>query len=195
MKFFFIIIIIFSFQSLVKSDEINDFDIEGFSIGTSLLNFMTEKEIKASKKYYEKNGYPKNKRYYTVGYDKLEIYEGLDIYLKRGDNKYIIRTISGFLFINKNKCLLKKAEIVGELRSIFSNTKEVTYEDVPHSYDLTGETKQFQTAFLIENDELKDHIRVECTDWSKKLEKKWADNLSVAAFSSEVLKWMADGYN
>ena len=44
---------------------------------------------------------------------------------------------------------------------------------------------------------MRDQIRVECTDWSKKYEKKnnWKDNLGVSAISSEILQWFAAGYN
>ena len=37
--FLLILIIIFSFQSSTKIDDITDFEIEGMSIGDSLLNF------------------------------------------------------------------------------------------------------------------------------------------------------------
>ena len=43
-----VLILTFSFQTLVKADDIRDFQIEGMSIGDSLLNFMSEVEIKDS---------------------------------------------------------------------------------------------------------------------------------------------------
>ena len=39
------IIIIFSLQLWAKADDIRDFEIEGMSIGDSLLNFMSNDEI------------------------------------------------------------------------------------------------------------------------------------------------------
>ena len=41
-----ILILTFSFQSLTKADDIRDFEIEGMSIGDSLLDFMSITEIK-----------------------------------------------------------------------------------------------------------------------------------------------------
>ena len=35
-------ILILSFQSLTKADDISDFEIEGISIGDSLLNFFNK---------------------------------------------------------------------------------------------------------------------------------------------------------
>ena len=40
-----ILILTINFQSLSKANDIRDFEIEGMSIGDSLLDFFTEKEI------------------------------------------------------------------------------------------------------------------------------------------------------
>ena len=102
--FLSILIIIFNLQSLTKADDIRDFEIEGISVGDSLLDYMSKKDIKSSKR-----NYLKNKKYYVVGYDEnLENYTQVDVYLKSGDNKYVVRTISGVLFMNVNDCLIKK---------------------------------------------------------------------------------------
>ena len=45
-NFLLILILILSFQSWTKADDIRDFQIEGMSIGDSLLNFVSKKEIK-----------------------------------------------------------------------------------------------------------------------------------------------------
>ena len=41
-----IIILTLSFQTLTKADDIRDFEIEGMSIGDSLLDHFNEKDIK-----------------------------------------------------------------------------------------------------------------------------------------------------
>ena len=46
MKIFLsILILIISFQSLTKADDIRDFEIEGISIGDSLLSFGSKDQI------------------------------------------------------------------------------------------------------------------------------------------------------
>ena len=40
-----IFILTFSFQTLTKADDISEFQIEGISIGDSLLDYFTKKEI------------------------------------------------------------------------------------------------------------------------------------------------------
>ena len=53
--FLTIIVLIFSLQSWTKADDIRDFQIEGMSIGDSLLDYFTKNEIKKSSKSYYKN--------------------------------------------------------------------------------------------------------------------------------------------
>ena len=46
--FLSVLILIFSLQSLIKADDISDFEIEGMSIGDSLLDFFSEEKINSS---------------------------------------------------------------------------------------------------------------------------------------------------
>ena len=41
-----ILILIFGTQSLTKADDIKEFEIEGFSVGESLLKYLMKKKIK-----------------------------------------------------------------------------------------------------------------------------------------------------
>ena len=43
--FLAVLVLIFSFQSWTKADDIRDFEIEGMSIGDSLLDYFSESEI------------------------------------------------------------------------------------------------------------------------------------------------------
>ena len=73
-----IFILTFSFQILVKADDIRDFEIEGISIGDSLLDFFSEEEINNNiEDYYNDNKYkltefykPKN----FTQYDSLKFH-------------------------------------------------------------------------------------------------------------------------
>ena len=104
-----ILILVFSFQTLTKADNIGDFQIEGMSIGDSLLDFFNQNEIKEM--YI--TTYPKSKKYIKLGFrgnGKLNDYEHVTFHVKENDNKYIIHTINGVMFFeNKlDKCLNKK---------------------------------------------------------------------------------------
>ena len=95
MKIILIILIsIFRFQSLTKADDIRDFEIEGMSIGDSLLNFLSKNEIENLRR-----NYVQGKDYYVVGIDdKLSTYQTTDVYIKTGDTNYTIRTLGGMIF-------------------------------------------------------------------------------------------------
>ena len=43
--FITVLVLIFSLQSFTKADDISDFEIEGMSLGESLLDFFSEEEI------------------------------------------------------------------------------------------------------------------------------------------------------
>ena len=57
--FLILFIFVLSLQSLTKADDISDFEIEGFSVGDSLLDHFKEinikKEIKSEFSYKYKN--------------------------------------------------------------------------------------------------------------------------------------------
>mgnify|MGYP003952524549 CR=1 FL=1 len=176
-----------------QADDIRDFQIEGMTIGDSLLDYMSENKINNSKR-----NYLKNKKYYVVyTTDSLETYVSVDIYLKTGDKSYKIRTLVGVLHPGKkNECLSKKKEIENELDKIFLNSKKKTEDDVSHLFDKTGKSKQYQTGYFLGKDMNDDHIRVECSFFTKKMKKKhkFTDTLNVVAMTAEISNWIAAGY-
>ena len=195
-RLFLIFILTFSFQSWSAADDIRDFQIEGMSIGDSLLKFMSIEEINNNIfENYFKDG--KKRKYYATGVYGTDEYDQLEIYIKTGDNNFEIKAITGFKAIsNLKKCLSLKEEIVDEIQNLFINIDSVSYNDVSHSFDKSGKSKQYQTAFLLKNHPSKDHIRVECTIWSKKMKKEnsFGDTLGISVFSTETLEWVDNGY-
>ena len=194
MKILFLTIVLtFIIQPLSKADDIRDFQIEGMSIGDSLLNYMTINEIQSNKRNYV----PNTSKYYVTSFNNLKKYDTLDIYLKRNDNKYIVRSLIGFVFLDFQKCKIKLDSVSNEIDQLFSNIKKVDLGLVNHNYDKTGNSKEYQITYLINNDYDDDHIRIQCTDWSSKItkEKNWGDSFNIGAYSKEILKWFSDGYN
>ena len=82
-----IFFLILNLQSLSKADNIKDFEIEGMTIGSSLLDYFSLKKINSSiVDWYddlEKN------RYVSFAFDspKFETYDFVDIWTKYNDNK------------------------------------------------------------------------------------------------------------
>ena len=189
-----ILILTFSFQNLAKADDISDFEIEGMSIGDSLLEFVSKKQIIKSKRNY----FVGKKKYYAVGYDNnLNRYDTLDIYLSSNDKNYIIKGITGFKFINMDKCLLKKKIIVNQISELFKNSERHDNPSAEHKVDTSGKSIEDQTAFLLDGNLIGNFVKVSCMDWSNKItkEKNWWDNLGISATSNELSEWMNSGYN
>ena len=83
------LILIFSFQSLTKANDINDFEIEGMSIGDSLLDIFSKKEIDSIEPIY----YPKSKKFHDLAIisKKFKNYDQITFGLKK--------TMKNILFI------------------------------------------------------------------------------------------------
>ena len=118
--FFAVIILILGLQSWTRADDIRDFQIEGMSIGDSLLDHFSVDHIKNFKKEY----YPDSKKFYEqyILYPEkgvFEIYDSLTISLKPNDNT--IYGLAGYLrdFETFEKCLVQKEEITKDISSSF----------------------------------------------------------------------------
>ena len=98
----YLFLILFSFQTSSLADDIRDFEIEGISLYSSLLDYFTEKKIKDKLKD-ENTYYYKNNKYAIIGFDKIssdQIYERIVVTIKPKDNKYIIYEIRGEIKFN-----------------------------------------------------------------------------------------------
>ena len=101
---FFVLLLSFS----LNSEEISDFQIDGFSIGDSLLDFYSQEEINnalvtnypGSNKFRELSILTEDSsKYYQMGFG-----------VKNNDSMYIIHSLSGYIkFPNKiDQCLIQK---------------------------------------------------------------------------------------
>ena len=82
----YLFLILFAFQTPSQADDIRDFQIEGMSVGDSLLSFISEDQIK-----YNKKNWFKNKKYSISIFRNLSnFYDEIQITFKTNDkNKNI----------------------------------------------------------------------------------------------------------
>ena len=84
------LILILNFQSWAKADDIRDFEIEGISIGDSLLEHLNKDFIKKKSSYVKINK-KKFKEYKKIYKDKdNKLYDRIALYYKSDDQNYTI---------------------------------------------------------------------------------------------------------
>jgi len=169
-----------------QADDIRDFQIEGMSIGDSLLNYFSEEEIEIKKK----NGllYP-NKDFYSATFrsSKYKFYERVQFHLKAIDKKYIIYSIGGKIYYPNtiNNCYMKMDDIVSEIKTLFVDITINNAGTEKHAYDKTG--KSITRSIYIDL-RSGDTIAIICTDWSDEM--KNIDGLTIAIDSKEFAYWL-----
>jgi hypothetical protein len=184
-NFLAILILIFTLQTPSWGNDIRDLQIEGISIGDSLLDYMTKQEIKneiilGSFSITDK----KFQRIFKFK-ETFDVYEYVAAIVKPDDPKYIIYSISGMLDIPDPKvCLKKQKEIVKELSSIFIDA-EITQGERPSAYDETGESKVIGVSFKLKTG----FITVICYDFAEHIKKP--SGLDVSLENKEFRKWLS----
>ena len=190
--FIIVLVLIFSLQSWTKADDIKDFEIEGMSIGDSLLDYFSEEEINNAKKHQYRNSskYP-NTKFLIVSlqaYINLKQYEKLQFVILKNDKKKIIHAVEGFIYYEKNinQCSKFKDKIVTELTN-YVNDKNVNIYDnkSKHGQDKSGKSTVEDTIFSFTSGAV---FRVMCTDWSKKM--KFKDELRVVINSVKFSNYL-----
>ena len=181
------IILIFSFQSPSQADDISDFQIEGMSIGDSLLNYTTKNKIETEKKHLYKN---KEYSSFILKKPSFETFDAIQIHIEDNDEKFIIEGLEGMIFLpNKIKeCKKKKKEVVKDLTDFFKNSY-IKEDNVNHPYDETGKSKVYRTSFLVNPNDKYLSIEVACFDWSNDL--SFYDKLTVNIKSDKLNDWLA----
>ena len=161
--FLIILIFILSLQAWTKADDISDFEIEGMSIGDSLLDYLSKDEILQSETKY----YPGSKKFKQVAlYDriKMETYDVVSVALKDNDKNYIIHEIKGFKrFPNHELCLNNRDEVVKDLKNLFNtNSYKINSYESTTAQDENSVFKSVDFEFSM------GLIRLYCINWSKK---------------------------
>ena len=120
----YLFLVLFSFSALSFADDINELEIEGISIGESLLDYLSKdeiiNEIEANKSTYN---YLNNDFGEVYLYGNFEKYDYLSFFVRQNDKKYIIFSIAGLINYDEkfDACLLKQKEIENEFSKIFNN--------------------------------------------------------------------------
>ena len=183
-RFLIILILIFTLPTPSRADDITDFQIEGMSVGDSLLDFMSKSYIDDETVFLFKN-----KKYATIFFNrKKEIYDDVQISFLANSSKYLISDMEGKLYFPNDikGCLNKKKTIVKEISDLLGNIGiEKGKINKKHRADKTGKSKVFINAFWFEDGST---LQVYCTDWSEEMGHD--DELKVVVASKEKLDFI-----
>ena len=187
--FIIFLVLVFNFQSWTKADDIKEFEIEGISVGDSLLNFYSESEINKNLG----NFYNDDKFLVTVlpTLENDSMYEYIQVHFRKNDKQYTVYSIDGMIDIDVKKCFEIQKSINNELSFLFKNILSEGPYTQPHLADKSGKSKSTHFTWYFSNDDL---IDIVCYDFVKPM--TWLDGLNVSISKSELLEWLRnEAYN
>ena len=171
----------------VSADDIIDFQIEGMSIGDSLLQYYDKNQlegIKLTNSFKKKihNKYCDNKI--------SKIYFEICIFTLKKDKKFKIESIAGFIDCKHDIsiCYKKQKKIDKSIKKLFENAKREVFE-YKHAGDETGNTKEKDIVYELKS---KAEIGTAVIDYGK----EWTndegrqDHLQVFVDSKKYAKFL-----
>ena len=185
-KLLLILTLILSFHSLSKADDVEDFEIEGMSVGDSLLSYYSKDVLDNIEKYY----YPNSRKIfglYSHYFNKnLNNYDAIQFSVT--PDNYQIEAIAGlnYKFENKKKeCFREMEKIFDEIQSLFPNSETTKdKKETSHSADTSGKSVGKVYRIKLDNG----FIRVSCTDWSNEMDK--SDSLKISINTTKHMDWI-----
>jgi hypothetical protein len=189
-----ILILTLSFQPWTKADNISDFEIEGISIGDSLLDHFTKKEIKIA----EKNPtFYKDNRYVVIFLSKSsDTYRNIQVTYNPNDKNYILEAVEGLNDYpnDMESCNQTRSMIIDDIINLVKDY-DIVEDEGKHEGDTFGKSYAFSTWIYPKSG---GYISITCSDYSKEAQKEkgWIDQLSVLIGSEKLKKFlMNEAYN
>ena len=177
-------------QKSTNNKKIEEYDLEQFKIGDSLLEAADESFILDA---IEKTSYFKDRKYYDVTFEMdSTLYDYANFYVKSGDLEYKILAIFFIKEMNLGQCLNQKKKLAKEWKSKFGDLYFIS-DKAPITTDDTGKSMTYVDQFIFPDNAV---ARITCNDWSKEVKKEYdhKDDLRVSFESAEITKWMTNGY-
>ena len=173
------------------ADEISDFQIEGMSVGDSLLDYYSENEIK--------NGFPigwsyKKKTYQATELSKnIKDFDNVQINFKTKGKNYTIGAMDGISNMDIKDCLKEKDEQILAMQELLSEAKNTYDGTTKHSYDKSGDSKIMEAVYKLKSGGV---IIVSCYDWSDKLTstKGWNDQIRMQIQTKKFDRFLKNAY-
>ena len=183
MKIFLIfLLLILNIKSWSNADDVRDFQIEGMSIGDSLLDYFNNKEINESKVDYEY----KSKKYTVLEFPKSKTksskYDIIQMQFLKNDDQMIIRAISGVvMYKNINDCHEQLENTVNEIAELFKSWKSQGKDSYETSFG-----KAIDYSFLNSSD---DSLQIACFNYFN--DDIYNDHLRISIKTMKYRVWLS----
>ena len=177
----YLFLIFFGFSAPSFADDISDFKIAGMSIGDSLLDYMSEEEIKEN----AINVYEDNKFIVSVYNKSYEIYDDVAIEYKSNDKKYKIHGLQGMIYFRNNieSCYKKQDEVEKEISLMFEEIKKKNWGILTNPGSAEGST--FKGITFVFNNGAR--AAIECYHYS---DAPQDDHLKINTGSKEITEYI-----
>ena len=191
----YLFLILFSFQTPSWADDIRDFEIEGMSVGDSLLDYFSKEEIENFFKAKNAvNYYPKSKKFFSLATFSVErIYSQINFGLKDLDDKYIIYSLIGLKEMTYQECVEESKSIVSEINQLFTkeNFSTDSYEK-EHEADISGKSRLYSHDFNFDDGNV---IRINCVNWTEEMiAEGYGNSLTIRINLKEWVDWLWTAY-
>ena len=181
------------FSSLAVAGDISDFQIEGMSLGDSVIDHFPGRDVvnNITSKYDHLSDEFHVSTLYQ--YKDFEKYDEISLVIKSDSEEILfpIRGMSGLIYYDKNieNCYAEKDTLVKELGTIFkkdieTGVAEVKWSHLVHPGDLTGKSHYEESKLYFD----RGFARVTCYDMSDSMQ--ITDALAVDIFYQEVDNWL-----
>lgn len=182
-----LLIFLFFFQNLCNANDVKDIEVEGMSIGDTLLDYMGEQKIQKeinSEFSYHYDDYVSISTW--ILRDNFETYDDVGVILKKGDNNYTIYSLEGTLYMDKDSsiedCYSQQNKINDDVKiylNLNSNIEEwFTPKERLSDHHISIKNMQFELSGGV--------VRTTCYEIQKGIKKNSTRNLLYVSITSNT---------
>lgn len=177
------------FSSLLFAEDISDFQVEGMSLGDSVMDHLPGRDVVNNINYQYSHLGDKFHVSTFYKYKNFKKYDEISLIIKQDSEEILfpIYGISGLIYYEKNieNCYAEKNKIVAELQEILKDAKVEGPTILTHPSDATGKSKYEENKFHFDGG----FARVTCYDMSDSMQ--IMDAMAIDIFYQEVDDWLS----
>ena len=178
-----LIILLLSFS--VVADDISEFEIEGMSIGDSLLEYYSVSEIRNAPNY---NDLPSDMKFTIIEMPKKGRYDALQFYYLTDNQNYNIAAVSGGMFMGINQCTKDQKKIADEISSTMNNITVNGPFESKHQDDPSGDSYFIRYELYLNGG----YTVIDCYSFAKHT--GWKDNFRISIVNNQVKDWINNNF-